>query len=490
MTCQHGRVSRRRGLYVVVAAFVLSQIGYLAAGVRMDDSALHPANVLQVQWQLLPLDLLRHDLLRSVWNLNSQPPLYNLFCGLLLHLPAGLQAPAATAVFMALGLVLAVTTYLLLVELRVSVRVALPVTLVVLADPALVLYEEWLSWSFPTAVALTAGAYGLVRWGSRRARSAGWAAAGMCCFAAVVLIDTTFQWPWLLAMAVLAVAVAGRRGRRPAVAAVAVPLLLVGGWYAKEALQFGTAATSSWLGMNLYQTTLAHAPPAELSRLIAEGTLGPLAAVPPFGSVSTYSPRFASARPTGVPALDQPSGPLGVPNFNNSVYVAVSKLYLGQDLAYLEARPGVYARTVTRSVRLWSIPADQYLWSGADFRRIDGYARLYDTGVLLQPRPAAQRLTLAAVSAPAGPAPGQMSWMVVALTVVDLLVAPVALWRRRADRPWAAATAVLWLTVLYSFVVTSATEAAENMRFRFELGTLPVVLAVVVLSSMRISPDE
>ena len=477
-------MTRRKGLSAVVAASAVMQVVWFAAGVRMDDSALHPANFLQVQWQLLPLNLLRHDLLRSVWNLHSQPPLYNLYCGLLLHLPAGLRSPAAAAVAAALGLVLAATTYLLMVELGVGVKAAVALTVVVVADPALILYQEWLSWSYPSAVGLTAGGFALAR--SARTGSARWAAAGLSCFAAVLLIDTTFQWPWLVAAAAVAVAAAGRRGRRAVLAAVAVPVLVVGGWYAKTAVQFGTATTSSWLGMNLYQTTLDHAPPAQVARLVAEGTLTPLAEVAPFASVATYSPRFTRSHPTGVPALDQVSGPEGVPNFNNSVYVAVSAKYLADDLAYLRARPGRYARSVGRAVRLWSVPADQYLWSGADHARMGGYPRLFDAVVLLQARSAVQRLDLAAQSSGAGPGAGQVSWTVVALTVVDLLGAPVVMWRRRADRAWLAGAGVLWLTVAYSFAVTSLTEAAENMRFRFELGALPVVLAAVVVASTRI----
>lgn len=475
-------MDRRRGLYVVVAAFAVSRVAYAAAGVRMDDSALHPANVFQVQWQLLPLGLLRHDLLRSVWNLHSQPPLYNLYCGFLLHLPAGVQGPTATAVFVALGLVLAVASYLLLGDLGVPAPAALAVTLIMVAAPATVLFEEWLSWSYPSAVALTAGAAALVR--AARTGSTGWAGLAAGCFALVVLTDTTFQWPWLLAVTAPLGWVAGRR-RRPAVlAAMAVPVALVAGWYAKGAVQFGTATTSSWLGMNLYQTTIEGAPAGDLSRLIASGTLSPLAAIPPFHPVATYAARSAPGRPTGVPALDQRSSALGVPNFNNGVYVAVSNRYLADDLAYLAARPGRYAGNVARSARLWAVPADQYLWSGADRHRIGGYARLYDAVVLAEPEPAARRLDLGALTSGSAPGAAQLSWTVVAVTGVDLLLAPVALWRRRADRRWLVGAGALWVTVLYSFVVTSATEVAENMRFRFELGALPVVLAAVTVFAL------
>jgi hypothetical protein len=44
--------------------------------------------------------------------------------------------------------------------------------------------------------------------------------------------------------------------------------------------------------------------------------------------------------------------------------------------------------------------------------------------------------------------------------------------------------AVLWITVVYNLLVTSATELGENMRFHFELGTLPAVLAAVTITSL------
>jgi chromate transport protein ChrA len=474
-----GRRSRRRCLAVLLLAFAASRIAYVFAGVRMDASALAPGNQQQVQWQLLPLHLLRHDLIRSVGSLHSQRPLYNLLVGVLLHFPAAAQDSVAFGLFLFLGAVLVVTTFLLLVELGTGPRLALVVGLLVVADPSTAIYENWLSWSYPTAVCLVSGAYGLAR--LARSGDARWAAASAGAFVAALFLDSTFQWPWLILVAA-AIGWAGRRRWPPVLAASAVPLLLAAGWTANDAAQFGTASSSSWLGMNLYQPTLWHAPPSDLNGLGKK--LDPLASVPPFAAVDTYVPRFFSPSRTGVPALDEAWAELGVPNFNNRIYVRASSAYLRDDLAYIRARPWRYLSNTSLSAELWTLPGDQYPWLGPNYGHIAGYARAYDAVALLQPKFAGSFASELAETRNARPSPSELPWTTLLLSVVDLVLAPVVIVRRRRESGWALTVAVLWITIVYSLLVTSMTELGENMRFHFELGALPVVLAVVTLTTM------
>lgn len=472
---------RPRNLMAVAGMFALSRIAYALAGVRFDAGAIHPSSSVQVQWQLLPVHLLRHALGQSIWNLHSQPPLYNLFCGALLHLPRGWQTPAAHAVFVGLGLALATATFMLLEGLGCRTRTALAVTVLVIANPAVVLYENWLSWSYPTAVLLTVGALCLLRWTiTSRAR---WAAAALSCFAAVVLIDATFQWPWLLAMAAVVV-MAGRRHWRRALLAAAIPIAVTAGWYAKNAVQVGSPTTSTWLGMNLYQTTLGLAPRSDLRSLTHSGALDALAGVPPFQPVTTYAPRFAAVPGTGTAATVSGSTRLGVPNYNNAVYTVVSGRYLSDDIAYIRARPTEYASNVSLAAEIWTMPADQYAWLKGNRSRVAGFAGLYDRAVLAQVRAGAGKAGVAAELHGIRPPAATISWTSVALLIADLLVAPAVLLVRRKDRLWLVCGTAMWLTVLYSFAVTSLTEVGENMRFRLELGTIPVVLAVAAVSAL------
>ncbi len=105
----------RYPITVLVVCFAVSRAGFWLAGVRMDFTPLTLGSE-----QLLAVHLLKGQLLTSVWHLHSQPPLFNLYCGLILHLPSAMQSTVAWVSFMAIGLVLVIATYLLLVELRVS----------------------------------------------------------------------------------------------------------------------------------------------------------------------------------------------------------------------------------------------------------------------------------------------------------------------------------------------------------------------------------
>lgn len=192
-------------------------------------------------------------------------------------------------------------------------------------------------------------------------------------------------------------------------------------------------------------------------------------------------PRFASARPNADPALGARYKANGAPNFNNPLYVTVSSQYLHEDLAWIRANPGRYARDVAGSVRLWLVGTDQNFTDSPNWPHVAPYARLYDRVVEWQPAE--------------DPAPGlavfdrsrwQWSWLslqTTAVTLLALVAAPVLAWRRRRRDPAVAgALAVLWWTALYAFAASSLVEIGENERFRFELGPVPLVLATVVVT--------
>jgi hypothetical protein len=72
-----------------------------------------------------------------------------------------------------------------------------------------------------------------------------------------------------------------------------------------------------------------------------------------------------------------------------------------------------------------------------------------------------------------------------AVYALALLGIPVVIWRRRRRDPALAGTlAVLWWTTVYAMATSSLLEIGENERFRSELGPIPTVLAVVVVTTV------
>ncbi len=465
---------------ILASAFAASRLLAAAAGVRFDANVLD-GTVGTDMWQLLDVGLLKNQLIESVWHLNSQPPLFNLYCGLLLKLPTGLQRPAEVVSALVLGLVIVLCAYRLMVELGVPELVAVAVTLVgIVASPSYLLFENWLNYAYPTAACTVFAAWCLIRY--LRTERARFGLGFFSAYGAIVLLNSTYQIEWLLLAGAVVLVVLRRRWKQ-VLAVAAVPMVLVLTWYVKDAVLFGTSTTSSWVGMNLARDVLYKAPPSEIAAMQQNGRLSPLASVPAFGAPDAYVGKFVRARPSSVAALGALTKADGATNFNNPIYISVSSQYLHDDIAFIRAHPSEYASDVGDSIQVWLVSSDQNFTNSVDWPHLRTYAEVYDRLVEWQP---------AIDPAPAyvlfRHAPSPLSWLSLQAVVVYILAlsgSPVLAWRRRRGDPaTAAAIAVLWWTTLYAFAASSLLEIGENERFRFELGPVPLILATVVVTSV------
>ncbi|MES2387281.1 MAG: hypothetical protein V4543_04725, partial [Bacteroidota bacterium] len=71
----------RRPLILLGLVFIISRILAYLAGVRFDSDTM-----LADTWQLADAKLLQTNLLQTIFYLNTQPPLFNLFVGLVLKI--------------------------------------------------------------------------------------------------------------------------------------------------------------------------------------------------------------------------------------------------------------------------------------------------------------------------------------------------------------------------------------------------------------------
>ena len=142
-------------LAVIVAGFVVSRMGYYLAGVRFD------ADPLGRFWQFIDPELLRDRLFESLLYLHAQPPLFNLYLGVVIKLFPEHASVAFAASYLALGVTLAVTLYLLMAWMGVERLLAAALTLLFVVGPATVLYENWLFYTYPVTVLLCGAAVAL-----------------------------------------------------------------------------------------------------------------------------------------------------------------------------------------------------------------------------------------------------------------------------------------------------------------------------------------
>lgn len=472
---RHIRSGNFLPIVTLVVCFVASRVGFWLAGVRFDLAPLAAGSE-----QVLAVRLLKHELFTSVWYLHSQPPLFNLYCGLILHLPSGLQRTGAWVSFMAVGLVLVIATFLLLVELRVSATLALIVTLFIVASPSTILYENWLFYAYPSAAALVLGGLFCARY--LHTQKGAYGLGFVSCICGLALLDSLYQPVWVLAVLLLMAFIVRNRVRQLLTVA-AIPVLLVTGWVVKDAFVFGTYSTSSWIGMNLADLTLVPAARSgQLDELVRENKLTPLALVGPWKPVSAYTPKFVPDHRTGVDALDDRLGNSRAANFNNIVYVRVSSLLLADDLRYIELEPGTYLHTAAIGAAVWLTPSDQYPFVYQNWLKIHPWVDGFDEVIGWQPDEAPAALTALDAVLGRAPAASQISYSTVLVYSVALIGAPVFLWfrRRSLGRTMIGIVVFLWGTITYAYATSSLLDIAENNRLRFELGTFPLVLAIVV----------
>jgi hypothetical protein len=464
-----------RAPLVITGIFFVSRIAFFAAGVRFDMGAITGP---ESYWQVLDLHQLQHNLVQSIWYLQSQPPLFNTFTGMILHLPAGMRGPVLVISSLALGLALALSCYYLCLELRLPHWLSLLLTVLVVLDPATVLYENWYFYSFPTAVVITFCALCVARY--VRTKSSMWGLRFFGSLMTIVLLNSTFQWIWLVVATAVVFVVFTHRWKSVLIVA-SVPIALVSVWYVKNAVIFQTYTTSSWIGMNLANVTLVHANPGQFAKLLSEKKLSPLAVEGPFAELSAYGHALTAHGATGVVVLDQRTKSDGSVNFNNINYINISNLYLHDDLVYIKAYPASYVHEVVSATELFFQPQEQYVYLGPNANRISGYLVPYNLFVDLQAH-------TSNFAPPAGKVRHlsweQMSMSAVLIYALATLVAPFAIWRQRRDLPFAITLAFIWMSTVYVFVITSLGEFGENMRFRYDLGPLPMVAAAAVVVAL------
>ena len=259
-------------------------------------------------------------------------------------------------------------------------------------------------------------------------------------------------------------------------------------WAVKDYVQVGTTTTSSWLGMNLARSVLYRAPAGQIAALQRQGRMSAIASVPPFAGPEVYSPRYVRAVPSPIAAVGDLHKANGSTNFNNPLYIAVSSRYLHDDLVWIRAHPGAYADDVANSVGVWMVGTDQNFTDSVNWPpRADLRPRSTtgsSSGSRCRTPPPGSSCSPAAGTA--RPGCRGRRW-------------PSTHWRGSgprcwpgagagATRRWPATLAVLWWTTAYAFVTTSLIEIGENERFRSELGPVPTVLAVVVVTAAVRAP--
>ncbi|MHA4808116.1 hypothetical protein ACX0G9_08410 [Flavitalea flava] len=468
---------------LVLLVFIFSRLLFVLTGVEMDYGAIFR------NWQYLDMATLQTNLGSGVWYDHTQPPVFNLFLGIVLKFTGSYARITFVLVF---KLITLANTLLLLTILQqvfkklfdrirkdrsqryaaIYSRLPLLFSLVYLLSPATLLFENELFYtSFITGLLLTSCLF-LQRFSGG---ITGKKAIGF--FLPLILICLTrsmYHLVWLFVLSALAVFFY-RKQQGPAVrylvTGAILSLLLVGFWYVKNLKVFGSFSTSTWMGMNIARNVFHDVPLTDSSRI---------AFIEPFSKISAYTkflPAGFSARNSSRYGGLNDRDLLGEMkndtciNEKNVGYLEVSKLYMEESKQQIKAHPGSYLKNVLQSAIIFFAPATRYPPNEYQAAKIKYYDVAYSFNLSHFAKGKQQRriaLTLSAF-------PKILLYLFVFFWMI-----------RKAVREKMVLPLNLFITAIiaYIFCVSSLFEHFENMRFRYEAEPLFLILAAQVAADL------
>jgi hypothetical protein len=472
---------------MVIVTVLAAAVSLLVQSVGMSGGELASS------WQVLDLHGLENDPFGSLWYLHTQPPVHNLVVALGIWAPA----PIVGTLFVLYVVTLIATGLLLhglLVRWGLGPLAAGVVAALAMANPNLLGTIHIASYEVPVAMLVVGSLWAAQRYLDEPGLR--WLLVTSGFLTAGALTRSLLHPIWVLGILVVLI-VARPVPRRQVAAALAIPIVLIGGWALKNQVVFGQATLSSWSGFNLQRGVVATMERDDVERAVADGDVSRLALEYPWGTLDDYedvtenvTEDFAEpCRPehdhaaVADPEKDDLRG-VRIANFNHECYLPLYQQASDDAVALVRQYPGRYVTSrgpaLLMSYRVSYAGYDEpSTWMDKLYAPL--LAKLHTTVPMddwnLPLLPGGEDLD------------ARVALSLVAATVFLLVrggLAAVRLarvgWRDRRDWPTGE---VLWVLVTFTiaFVVVGGdlVEFGENSRFRTTVDPLLVALPLASL---------
>ncbi|MDP4250641.1 MAG: hypothetical protein Q8918_11085 [Bacteroidota bacterium] len=452
---------RLRDFWILLLAFVISRLIVISLGIRMNIGPLY------AYWQYLDLETLRHHLLRGVWFDHAQPPVFNLFLGLMLKVFGSRSLLAFAVSFKIISLINGLLLMSIVRKITHSPFLPLLLSLAYLLSPATLIYECELFYTSFISLLLLISVYFLIRIPGKSSWS-----NTIGFFLPLVLLGLTrsvYHILWLSAVAgVFLFYFRTKPVFYKILTAGILSLLLLGSWYIKNKILFDKLSVSTWIGMTLARNVFHDNEIKDSSRIEAYGS---------FSRISLYKkfidPQFEK-KFEGLNDRDllQEMKNDSFINENNVNYIPVSDLYQKASLARIRSKPMAYLENVLQSAIIYFTPATIYSLALDRAAKIRTYDLVYSFNLSHFARGKQQRRIALTVSA----IPKLLIYAFVFFIIIRQAL------RIRSISCW---NVFILLTIGFVFAISSLFEHYENMRFRFETEPLFLILAAQAISILR-----
>ena len=485
---------------ILAVVTVIVHVITMAEGLEVSSTIFTSGSLVHYP-ELLPLRLLRHNLIDNLSHLHTQPPLFNLATGLLLDLSPSSGAHVVNYVGVAMCSVIVLSSYLLLRELHVPKSLSTFVTLVfVVANPALMIYAAQYSVVLPSTMLLTTMGWLAARW-LRTERVISGFLYGILGLV-LVLLNPEFQIYWLIVIS-FPLAVAMRRYWQQIAVALVIPMVVLGTWYFNDLIQFNQVVTSSWTGMTLSSVTTATDSSGDIGSLVRSGSLSNTALVPAFSCLKNYG-QLGHRSAHNVLALNLHEKTAcqlvgngvyqGVANLNDIRYLGISTRYWNDDVSWVALHPRQYFLNVNESVHYWSLAPQVGVVTPAVSKNFSSYLNMYSNIVQWQFQAPTTLVNLSSETrmSISAPTPSDLSWLVVVTSFLTFFALPLILIfkRRILSRAQRGAGWWMFLSTASIFVGTSFISLGQNNIYSFETSFLTVSASTVAISWFIRRPEK
>jgi len=438
--------------WIIIISFVVSRIivGYF--GIHFGYKALFQ------YWQYLDVETLRYNLLRGVWYDHAQPPFFNLLLGAVVKL-SGDGAPFVFAtIFKLITLVNSLLLFIILKRLTKHQYIPLIISLLYLLSPASLIFEcELFYTEFVSMLLLTSSLFLF-----RLKESHSWKNC-LGVFIPLIILCLTrslYHVFWLACIAMIVLLYNRKKpGFNKLLLCSLFSIIIVGSWYFKNYIIFGKFSTSTWIGMNTARNVFHDNEITDSSRIEA---------FEPFSKISTYSSFLSPGyekKYIGLNDLDllHEMKNDSFINANHVGYIEVSDKYMEASKRFIKSNPVSYLKNVMQSSIIFFAPATRYPTTEKETKKIKYYDVLYSFNLSHFAEGKQQRrigLTVSAI-------PKILIYLYVFWGIFI-----VAKRQRKIDLP----ELFIIITIAFVFIVSSMLEHYENMRFRYEIEPLFLIL--------------
>ena len=476
----------------IIAVFVASQIVTILLGIRFVGSS---KMIIEPFWQYLDPQILKTDLLRGLFFLHSQPPLFNAFLGLVLKVFPRHYEQVFTWIFQAFSFGTLLLMGLIMRRMAINEKLIFVFCAIFALFPNFLVYTNLLFYTLPVAFLLLLSCLFLQKFlETQRTKDA---VLFTCTAGIIMLTRSIYHLLWFVLCGAIIFFLIDHNSRRIFVRAAIIPVLLVILLYAKNSALVGSFGPSSWMGMNLargwqlpaepMRKLNAFLEPAEIQHLIETNKMNREWLVGPFMPPGAYSNLgyFRSNESSfDNPAISAPEKGSSIPNvthpnFNHYDYAKISKKMLDADRAIILEYPGKYFGRVLLGFKMYLQPATGPSWflvQSYNYNPVQNYANML-TKLLFQGR----RIELAR-----GYVPWNSFYILFPLLVIFGMkkVFVNKNENRISDR---VTFAYITMTIIWVALITNLLEFGENNRIRFETDPfIVIVLAAAVQALYRL----